>query len=53
MNNWGKNVEQKKRPFRQNLGGRGFKTKEALQASLSPSDRKCIALWENYRFTRH
>ena len=31
-------------------GGRGFKTKEALQASLSPSDRKCIALWEYYGF---
>ena len=25
-------------------GGRGFKTKDALQASLSPADRKCIAL---------
>ena len=25
-------------------GGRGFKTKDALQASLSLADRKCIAL---------
>jgi hypothetical protein len=25
-------------------GGRGFKTNDALQASLSPADRKCIAL---------
>ena len=31
-------------------GGRDFKTKDALEASLSPSDRKCIALWEYYRF---
>jgi hypothetical protein len=31
-------------------GGRGFKTKEALQASLTESDKKCIALWNYYRF---
>jgi hypothetical protein len=29
---------------------RGFKTKDALQASLSPADRKCIAVWECRRF---
>ena len=31
-------------------GGRGFKTKDALQPSLSQADRKCIALWEYYQF---
>ena len=30
-------------------GGRGFKTKEALEATLSATDKKCIALFAYYR----